>query len=45
MSDGIATILKEMIKIDYVPNKEDFPEFIDAITYQCFLKKYNDLKR
>lgn len=45
MNDGVVPIFKEMIKLDYIPAKEDFPGFIDGTTFNCFLKRYYSLKR
>lgn len=44
MKDGFNTLFKEMIKLEYVPAKEDFPDFADLTTYKCFIKRYEHLK-
>lgn len=42
--DGVISILKEMVDINYCPTKEDFPAFLDSTSRQCLIGEYNRLK-
>jgi hypothetical protein len=44
MSNGVREILREMIRVDYVPSAPDFPTFMDETSIGCFLKIYYEVK-
>ena len=42
---GVRPIFREMVLLDYIPSKKDFPKEIDDTTYRCFLKVYHSVKQ
>jgi hypothetical protein len=45
LKDGMKTIFKEMLLVEYVPVAEDMPEILDETSRKYLLQEYHQLKQ
>ena len=44
MKDGVKSVFREMVRQDYIPKAQDFPDFMDQTTISFLIKQYKTVK-